>query len=418
MVQHKAAAPRDPTIPLVLGLVIVIAVVLLIKGGVPGRGEDALVSATHRLTDRLTERHPVRHPFAERQGAGRPGGRAGSEDLEGTDHREASSCAKLPGDTEITAVSYNVKSLARTSAGAVAGVLNASGADVVLLQEMKNAHVGNQPAAIAGILWMHYAFAQNVTYGSSGGYGTAVLSRFPIVSAENTHLPRPGNTQQRGLAHVVIDVDGKEVSIYNSHLQNLSESARMMQIHRIAQIVALDDRPQIFGGDMHASYNSPVMGVARTVFTDTWATVGVGSGLTHPSTHLRGRIDYLMHANDGITPLSSDVLSARLSDHMAVRAHYVIEGLGGEKCTTLLPGSTRKPKSADQRYSRADAPARPPGRRSPRAPLRAHRSAVRRQARPRGRRRDPGRPSPPPAGCRPRARPRPCARSARAPTEA
>ncbi len=311
-------------------------------------------------------------------------------------------CVKLPGDTEITAVSYNVKSLARTSAGAVAGVLSASGADVVLLQEMKNAHVGNQPAAIAGILGMHYAFAQNVAYGSSGGYGTAVLSRFPIVSAENTHLPRPGNTQQRGLAHVVIDVDGKEVSIYNSHLQNLSESARMMQIRRIAQIVALDDRPQIFGGDMNANYGSPVMGVARTVFTDTWATVGVGSGLTHPSTHLRGRIDYLMHANDGITPITSDVLPARLSDHMAVRAHYVIEGPGGEKCTTLPPGSTRKP-SPPTSASRAGAPARPPGRRSPRAPLRAHRSAVRRPARPRGRRRDPGRPSPPPAGCRPRA---------------
>ncbi len=344
MVQHKAAAPRDPTIPLVLGLVIVIAVVLLIKGGVPGRGDDAAPAATTAS--------PSATPSATPSPSGKvPAAQAGerAQKVVKAPIIEKLYCVKLPGDTEITAVSYNVKSLARTSAGAVAGVLNASGADVVLLQEMKNAHVGNQPAAIAGILGMHYAFAQNVTYGSSGGYGTAVLSRFPIVSAENTHLPRPGNTQQRGLAHVVIDVDGKEVSIYNSHLQNLSESARMMQIHRIAQIVALDDRPQIFGGDMNASYNSPVMGVARTVFTDTWATVGVGSGLTHPSTHLRGRIDYLMHANDGITPLSSDVLSARLSDHMAVRAHYVIEGLGGEKCTTLPPGSTHKPKSADQR---------------------------------------------------------------------
>ncbi|HWM75441.1 MAG TPA: endonuclease/exonuclease/phosphatase family protein [Nocardioides sp.] len=339
MVQHKAAAPRDPTIPLVLGLVIVIAVVLLISAR-PGGGDKTAPTAST----------PSTSPSATPSSPTTPDPQAGTnvKKVVSAPVIEKLHCVKLPDDTEITAVSFNVKSLVSTSAGAVAGVLSAGGADVVLLQEMKNAHVGNQPAAIAGILGMHYAFAQNVAYGSSGGYGTAVLSRFPIVSAENTHLPRPGNTQQRGLAHVVIDVDGKEVSIYNTHLQNLSESARIMQINRIAQIVALDDRPQIFGGDMNAHYGSPVMGIARTVFTDTWATVGVGGGLTHPASHLRGRIDYLMHANDGITPITSDVLPARLSDHMAVRAQYVIEGPGGEKCTTLPPGSTKKPPNADQ----------------------------------------------------------------------
>ena len=212
---------------------------------------------------------------------------------------------------------------------------------------MKNAHVGNQPAAIAGILGMHYAFAQNVAYGSSGGYGTAVLSRFPIVSADNTHLPRPGNTQQRGLAHVVIDVDGKEVSIYNSHLQNLSESARIMQIRAIAGIVALGrpaadlrrrhERPLRLAGDGHRPD-----GVHRHLGHGR-----VGGGLTHPSSHLRGRIDYLMHANDGITPIASDVLPARLSDHMAVRARYVIEGPGGQRCTDAAARSTEKPRAAD-----------------------------------------------------------------------
>lgn len=337
MVQHKAAAPRDPTIPLVLGLAIVIAVVLLIKAGTGGGEKAAPVASTPSPSATPTPTTPA------------PQAGTKAQKVVKAPIIEKLHCVKLPSDTEITAVSYNVKSLVSTSAGAVAGVLSSGGADVVLLQEMKNAHVGNQPAAIAGILGMHYAFAQNVAYGSSGGYGTAVLSRFPIVSAENTYLPRPGSTQQRGLAHVVIDVDGKEVSIYNSHLQNLSESARMMQINRIAQIVALDERPQIFGGDMNSQYNSSVMGVARTVFTDTWATVGSGDGRTHPASHLRGRIDYLMHANEGITPIASDVLPARLSDHMAVRGRYVIEGPGGEKCTTLPPGSTKKPRTADER---------------------------------------------------------------------
>ncbi len=327
--------PRDPTIPLVLGLAIVIAVVLLISSR--SGGEATAPVAADVSPSASAEPAPKRPAIQAGQ----------APKVIAAPTIEKLLCVRLPGDTEITAVSYNIKSLAQTSAGAVAGVLASSGAEVVLIQEIKNAHVGNQPAAIAGILGMHYAFAQNVSYGS-GGYGTAVLSRFPIVSAENTHLPRPGNTQQRGLAHVVINVDGKEVSIYNSHLQNLSESARMMQIRAIAGIVAQDDRPQIFGGDMNAHYSSPVMGVARTVFSDTWATVGIGDGRTHPAARLRGRIDYLMHANEGITPVTSDVLRARLSDHLAVRARYVIEGPGGQKCVPM-PTKTEKPRAANQR---------------------------------------------------------------------
>lgn len=342
--QHKASAPRDPTIPLVLGLAVIIAAVLLIYG--QSNGDDPTpAAAISTSTPSSASQTPT--PSASPKVPLLNGGQQ-VQDVVPAPTIEKLHCMKLPGDTEITAVSYNIKSLARTSAGAVAGVLRASGADVVLIQEIKNARVGNQPAALAGLLGMHHAFAQNVAYGSSGGYGTAVLSRFPIKSAENTHLPRPGATQQRGLAHVVIDVDGKEVSIYNSHLQNLSESARMMQIRRIAQIVALDDRPQIFGGDMNAHYGSPVMGIARTVFTDTWATVGVGDGRTHPATNLRGRIDYLMHANEGIAAVTSDVLPARLSDHRAVRARYIIEGPGGEKCMAIPPNSRTKPDNADR----------------------------------------------------------------------
>jgi endonuclease/exonuclease/phosphatase family metal-dependent hydrolase len=345
-VQHKAAAPRDPTIPLVLGLAVVIAVVLLIYGS--SNDDDrtpvaAVPSTTPSSPAPDSSPTPSESPKLPLLNGGQQ-----VQDVVPAPTIEKLYCVQLPGDTEITAVSYNIKSLARTSAGAVAGVLRASGADVILIQEIKNARVGNQPAALAGLLGMHHAFAQNVAYGSNAGYGTAVLSRFPILSAENTHLPRPGNTQQRGLAHVVIDVDGKEVSIYNTHLQNLSESARMMQIRRIAQIVALDNRPQIFGGDMNAHDGSPVMGVARTVFTDTWGTVGVGDGRTHPSTNLRGRIDYLMHANEGIAAVTSDVLPARLSDHRAVRARYIVEGPGGQKCTTIPPNSRRQSDNDDR----------------------------------------------------------------------
>lgn len=339
--QHRNDTLRDPTIPLVLGLAIVIAIVVMVRAFAGGDGTSAVeapvrpagppavtstfsASPSESVSDPASsEATPSTVPMRVR----RPG--APITKLH---------CVQLPGDTEITAVSYNIKSFAGGgSADSIAGVLRASGADVVLIQEIKNGgNAGNQPAALAGRLGMQYAFAQNVAYGN-GGYGTAVLSRYPILSAENTHLPKPPGTQQRGLAHVVVEVDGKELSIYNTHLQNRSEHARILQIRRVAQIVALDDRPRILGGDMNAHYGSAVMGVARTVLTDTWGTVGFGDGRTHPATNLRGRIDYLMHGGEGITAVTSDVLPATLSDHRAVRARYVVEGPGGQECTPTLP---------------------------------------------------------------------------------
>ena len=64
MVQHKAAAPRDPTIPLVLGLAVVIAVVLLISNR-PGGGDKATpVASTPSASESPTPRPTPPDPQA------------------------------------------------------------------------------------------------------------------------------------------------------------------------------------------------------------------------------------------------------------------------------------------------------------------------------------------------------------------
>lgn len=331
--QHREAR-RDPTILVVIGLVLVIGIALLLRqsGGDDGGKTPTSSDATK------TREIPTVEPTISESGLRI---RNAPKPIKKIPTR----CVAKPNDTEITVVSYNVKSLvAGANADNVAATARAAGADIVLLQEIKNApNVGNQPGAIAERLGMEYVFGQNVSYGS-GGYGTAVLSAYPIISSDNTHLPRPGNTQQRGLLHVVVNVDGKPLSIYDTHLQNKSPGARVAQMSRIVQIVAPDEFPGIMGGDMNAHYGTREMSIARSQFVDTWESVGVGSGLTHPASNLRGRIDYLFHRNTGITPVTSDVLGARLSDHLAVRASYVIDGPGGKVCE-LVP-ETRKAELA------------------------------------------------------------------------
>lgn len=334
---------RDPTIPLLIVLAVVIGLLIAARGVYTGAPEERAAETAGSGSGDPGDADPSGTPEPATEKTPLPPVVLPPPDIPidiPTPFERVSkmSCLAVSTDTDITAVSYNIKSgHGGGTLAQIAGTLRTSGADVVLLQEVdrfayRSGRV-NMPEYFASQLGGFYsAFGPNVPRPGASDYGTAIVSRYPIVSSVNTHLPRPGNTQQRGLLHVVIDVDGKEVSIYNTHLQNQNEPARLLQAAAINRIVASDPRPQILGGDFNAQPTSRPLNILKAHWLDTWGNVGIGDGRTHPASRLRGRIDYLMWANDGITPVVSDVLPARLSDHMAVRATYTVEGDDDQLC--------------------------------------------------------------------------------------
>ncbi|MDE0776217.1 MAG: endonuclease/exonuclease/phosphatase family protein, partial [Nocardioides sp.] len=238
-------------------------------------------------------------------------------------------CVAAGADTDITVVSYNIKSghLAG-SLSRIAQLLRDSGADVVFMQEVDQRRFASgrvdQPAFFADALDVSYAYGKNAPYPGGGGIGNLILSRFELTEVSNSLLPRPAGTVQRGLQHAVIDVDGTEVSLYNTHLQNANEPARILQVAAINELIADDPRPRVLGGDMNAPPGSAPMNALTTRWSDTWLAAGSGGGRTAPAGAPRARIDYLLHAGEGLTPLAADVLPIRLSDHRAVRAAYAL----------------------------------------------------------------------------------------------
>jgi endonuclease/exonuclease/phosphatase family metal-dependent hydrolase len=187
---------------------------------------------------------------------------------------------------------------------------------------------------------MAWAFGANVRRSAANSYGTAILSRYPIESYRNTPLPAPPGTQQRGLLRATIVVNGVRMSVYGTHLENTSATARLLQARAIAPIVRADPLPKVFGGDLNSRPGSPVLDTIDGVAHDTWAAVGVGAGLTHPDAIPRIRIDYLMYADGStadLTPLGMDVLPSHVSDHRAVRAAYRLTAGQGDVCVPVLP---------------------------------------------------------------------------------
>ena len=239
------------------------------------------------------------------------------------------SCTALTIPSDVVVVTYNIKSGhfgGRSRLSEIIAELTAMKPDIVLLQEVRGQA---QPEALASALGMTQFFGVNLQLGSgpSGGYGTAVLSRFPLEGPVNVRLPNRVGLEQRGVLRARVSIQGTPLTIYGTHLQHTSPEVRLAQMQYVLTMMRKDPAAKILGGDLNASASSPVLGAATAELSDTWPQVGAGSGATVPADQPRGRIDYLLYdqAEDPQTtlvPLSAQVMGVGSSDHRAIRAAY------------------------------------------------------------------------------------------------
>ncbi len=119
---------------------------------------------------------------------------------------------------------YNIKNGGNVDydMSVIAADIVACDLDIVGLQEvdMKTKRCGGIDtlkllAEAAG--YEYYEFAKAIDY-QGGEYGTAIMSRYPITSFEVTKLPTNKDMEGRALGHAVIDVDGKNIDFFNTHL--------------------------------------------------------------------------------------------------------------------------------------------------------------------------------------------------------
>ena len=134
-------------------------------------------------------------------------------------------------------------------------------ADIVFLQEVQGLHERNalrfgawpqaaQYEFLAGDDWEH-AYGCNAVY-DHGHHGNAILSRFPILSADN-HDVSNHRFEKRGLLHCRIAVPGLEepLDCACAHL-SLHEKGRRRQLDALgAHLPRSLDTPMIVAGDFN-----------------------------------------------------------------------------------------------------------------------------------------------------------------------
>ncbi|WP_414660080.1 endonuclease/exonuclease/phosphatase family protein [Horticoccus sp. 23ND18S-11] len=207
----------------------------------------------------------------------------------------------------------------------IAKLITDAKADIVALQEVDRGVERTQkrdlPAELAKLTGLTVHFEKNIAH-QGGEYGNAVLTRFPIKRARNTHLRMVGPGEQRGVLQLVLDVNGRDVLFMNTHLDARRDPVeRERSAGELKEIVAAAGRmPVILCGDFNAAPDSAAVGKIREVLTDTWKAVGQGDGFTIPVRKPTKRIDYVWITPDSITPVSMAVLSSEASDHLPIVA--------------------------------------------------------------------------------------------------
>jgi endonuclease/exonuclease/phosphatase family metal-dependent hydrolase len=240
----------------------------------------------------------------------------------------------------LTVVTFNIHSAVGPGGfepERIGAEIAASDPDVVLLQEVDNGRLRSrfvdEAAYLADLLGMEHVFASNVVRpGKRPGdpvshYGTAVLTRLRVESQDHVMLPNRAGRQPRGLQHLVVRLQGRQVSVYNAHLDHTTPPLRQQQMRAARDIIGVDPLPVVFGGDFNASPRSPTLRLAldpaHSDLVDPWPLVGDGNGLTAPNNAPRTRIDYLL-ANDDLRPTVLATWQSAVSDHRGVVGRFLL----------------------------------------------------------------------------------------------
>lgn len=196
--------------------------------------------------------------------------------------------------------------------------------DLVALQEVdRNA---DRSGKIDQVKELERLTGMNAVFGktlgrSSGDYGIAILSRFPIVKDRYVQLPRHEKEEDRGVLETVVRLDEKrELRFLCTHFCHVHEGRRVKQAEMINELFIKDGMPTILGADFNATPDSATLKTLYGHWTDATNKEATFSGSNK-------KIDYILfHPQNALKVRKTQVIQDRVtSDHFPVLSIVELE---------------------------------------------------------------------------------------------
>lgn len=212
----------------------------------------------------------------------------------------------------------------------LAGVITASGADLVALQEVdqKTTRTGgvDQAAEIGRLTGLRVAYGKAMDY-QGGAYGQALLSRWPLEDVTVHALPNPAKVEPRIAVSATVRPPGSPpVRFIGTHLDaTRDDTARWQQAARLLELFGADATPTIFAGDFNSRPDTRTMKALLEKFADASAAA---PAFTIPAKKPASRIDYVLLRPAGTWRVRSSAVipEAVASDHRPVLVELVAAG--------------------------------------------------------------------------------------------
>ncbi|WP_326628693.1 endonuclease/exonuclease/phosphatase family protein [Nonomuraea fuscirosea] len=218
---------------------------------------------------------------------------------------------------DVTLIAYNIRMGfgldGRLSLDRIASWAAAQRPDIVLLSEVDRGWLLNgghdDLDRIARGLGMRHYFAP----AADNVWGDALLTNLPVKSVRSYELGRHDHPTGAQAQAVVVEVNGRELGVVNTHLQ--APTGQAPEVAAIVRDLAAS-RPVILAGDLNTTPADPEMGVLLAAGLSD-PLKALGDPPTSPADRPVKRIDHVL-ISAGLTAVSAQVPRLPYSDHLPV----------------------------------------------------------------------------------------------------
>jgi endonuclease/exonuclease/phosphatase family metal-dependent hydrolase len=233
-------------------------------------------------------------------------------------------------DGEVRVVTANVRAgfdgEGRFDPDAVADAIVASGADVVVLNEVDRGWLLEGGHDLLRLVADRAGMAATFAPAADELWGNAVLTRRSVEEATVTPLPRAGAAMRRSSATVVVDVGGgRSLALVATQLHEGADDAqvRLTQARAVtAEVARLRGRglPVVVLGDLGADLDAPEL-EPLTILADAVP----GGGQTWPADDPQVRRSHVLRSSD-LVARDGAVLRTPTGDHLPVAVTLRLSG--------------------------------------------------------------------------------------------
>ena len=171
-------------------------------------------------------------------------------------------------------------------------------------------YIADRLLALTGETW-RYHWVQK--WGAATGEGECVMTRLPIDAVASYLL-----TAQRSVAMAQVTVNGRNLSVFSTHLDHQSSSTRVAQVRQLVPWSATYPEQRIVAGDFNGWPGTPEYNEMALTHNDGWAAArAAGTALSFPGNpdgNTRNtRIDYVWSSKQAtaLTVTSAQVFDLR-----------------------------------------------------------------------------------------------------------